>query len=128
MVGPRRPRPERRRGVRCSAWRFHGLVLRACSRLPAAVQINLRNVAIVVEDAPEGYSEIDGQPLGLYQGTPVGERGTGYSLVLPDKVTIFRRPLLRACHTWHQLRSEVELTVLHEIGHHFGIEDHELPF
>ncbi len=128
MVGPRRDRPLRRRGVRCSPWRFNGLVLRACGRLPLAVQRHLQNVAITVEDEPLDARSAEGDPLGLYQGTPLGERGTGYSLVLPDKVTIYRRALLRACHTRRQLKAEVELTLLHEIGHHFGMEDDDLPF
>ena len=128
MVGPRRDRPVRRRGVRCSPWRFHGLVLAACGRLPLAVQRHLQNVAITVEDQPLASISEDGDPLGLYQGTPLGERGTAYSMVLPDKVTIYRRPLLSACNTRRQLKAEIELTLLHEIGHHFGLEDDELPF
>jgi len=103
--------------------------MRACGQLPLIVQHHLQNVAITVEDeALEALSGRGGSPLGLYQGTPLGERGTAYSLVLPDKVTIYRRPLLRACHTRRQLRAEIGLTLLHEIGHHFGMEDNELPF
>ena len=62
------------------------------------------------------------------EGTPIGLRGTDYSLALPDKITVYRRPLLAACHTQRELRDEVRLTVLHEIGHYFGIDDAELPF
>ncbi|HEY3115240.1 MAG TPA: metallopeptidase family protein [Chloroflexota bacterium] len=118
----------RQRGVRCSPWRFHRLVVQACAQLPLVVQQHLQNVAITVEDEPLDDMSGDGSPLGLYQGTPLGERGTAYSLVLPDKVTIYRRALLRACHTRRQLKAEIELTLLHEIGHHFGMEDNELPF
>ena len=49
-------------------------------------------------------------------------------MVLPDKITLYRLPLLAACHSQQELRDEVELTVLHEVGHYFGIEDSELPF
>jgi predicted Zn-dependent protease with MMP-like domain len=49
-------------------------------------------------------------------------------MVLPDKISIYRLPLLRACQSQRELREEVRLTVLHEIGHHFGISDEELPF
>lgn len=128
MVGGSRPRPGRRRGVRCSPRRFHQLVTRACDRLPLHVQRQLRNIAFTVEDEPSEEVERDGGALGLYQGIPIGERGTSYTLTLPDKVTIYRLPLLRACHSQHDLAEQVELTLLHEIGHYFGMSDDELPF
>ena len=128
MVRALRPRPRRRRGVRCSRWRFQQLVSRAYARLPSQVQATLTNIAVTVEDMPSS-AEADGHgPLGLYQGTPVGERGTGYSMVLPDKVTVYRVPLLRACHDQRDLAEEITLTLLHEIGHHVGLDDDDLPF
>lgn len=104
-------------------------MLKAWERLPDKVHRQVHNLAVIVEDEPsKSLSEDGGAPLGLYQGTPLGERGTAYSLVLPDKVTIYRGPLLRACSTRRELVTEIELTLLHEIGHHFGMGDDELPF
>ena len=88
----------------------------------------MHNIVVVVEDGPTEDVITEGGALGLYQGTPIGERGTTYGMLLPDKITIYRRPLLEACHSQAELKEEVRLTVLHEIGHYFGFEDHELPF
>jgi len=96
--------------------------------LPPAVLSRLRNIAITVEDYPS-FEDVPGEgPLGFYQGTPIGERGTGYTMALPDKISVYRLPLLAVCDTQRELRQEVRLTVLHEIGHYFGIGDDELPF
>lgn len=128
MVGGLRARPARRRGVRCSRRRFEQLVAHAYVRLPRQVQAALSNVAVTIDDYPPRDIRDTGGALGFYQGTPIGERGTGYNLTLPDKVTIYRMPLLAACHSAAELREEITLTLLHEIGHHFGLDDHELPF
>ena len=128
MRGAYQRRPTRRRGVRCTRWRFRRMVQHACDELPPRFQQLLHNVAVTVDDFPSAEVRAEGGALGLYQGTPLGERGTGYSMVLPDKITVFRRPLLRACHSQEELRDEIRLTVLHEIGHFFGMDDHELPF
>jgi predicted Zn-dependent protease with MMP-like domain len=88
----------------------------------------LRNVAVTVDDIPPRGVRLEGGALGLYEGTPLAQRGSDYSMVLPDKISIYRLPLLQACHSQRELRDEVRLTVLHEIGHHFGISDAELPF
>ena len=85
-------------------------------------------MVVTVDDFPSRTIRLEGGALGLYEGTPIGLRGTDYSLALPDKITVYRRPLLAACHTQRELRDEVRLTVLHEIGHYFGIDDAELPF
>ena len=65
--------------------------------------------------------------LGLYQGVPYGERQTDYNLVLPDRITIYRRPILAVSRSEAEAREEIRLTVLHEIGHYFGLGDDELP-
>ena len=88
----------------------------------------LVGVAVTVEDTPSRIIRLEGGALGLYEGTPIGQRGTDYTMALPDKITVYRRPLLAACNTQRELRDEIRLTVLHEIGHYFGIEDAELPF
>jgi predicted Zn-dependent protease with MMP-like domain len=96
--------------------------------MPPRFQTLLRNVAVMVEDVPNRTIRLEGGALGLYEGTPIGLRGTDYTMALPDKITIYRRPLLAACNTQRELRDEVRLTVLHEVGHYFGIEDADLPF
>ncbi len=118
----------RRRGVQCSPWRFNQLVAQACASLPPRFQSLLQNVAITVEERPSADVEADGGALGLYEGTPLGERGTSYTLAMPDKITIYRAPLMATCGSYAELREEIRLTLLHEIGHHFGLSDEELPF
>jgi len=104
------------------------MVRLACDALPRRFQDLLRNVAVTVEDDPPRYVRLEGGALGLYEGTPIGQRGTDYHMALPVKISIYRVPLLAACHTQRELRDEVRLTVLHEVGHYFGISDAELPF
>jgi predicted Zn-dependent protease with MMP-like domain len=118
----------RRRGVQCSPWRFNQLVEQACASLPPRFHVLLQNVAITVEDRPSDVIEAEGGALGLYEGTPLGDRGTSYTIAMPDKITIYRAPLMAACSSFAELREEIRLTVLHEIGHYFGMSDDELPF
>ena len=95
----------------------------AVASLPRELRDGISNVAIVVEAEPPA-----GQPLlGLYQGIPLTRRGTGYTGVLPDKITIYRGPLERL-YGGHaeRLRREVRRVVLHEVAHHFGISDERL--
>ena len=114
--------------LRCTRWRFDSVVRRSYRRLPGFVRHLLTNVVLVVEDAPPTGYIVQGTALGTYQGTPLGERGSGYTMVLPDKITIYRRPLIEACSSVRELKGEIELTMLHELGHYFGLDDHELPF
>ncbi len=102
---------------------------RALRDLPNGVQRMLDNVAVVVEDEPSSDQllEMDGDTLfGLYQGVPLTERGSGYSMVLPDKITVFRRPIEDACSTPQQIEDEVRITVIHELAHHLGIDEDRL--
>jgi predicted Zn-dependent protease with MMP-like domain len=116
------PQADRARKIR-----FERLVVRALRRLPPEIRDMLDNVEIVVEDEPTAEqlgSESDGDELfGLYEGTPLTARGSDYSLVLPDKITIFRRPFERACTTPEEMADEIRITVIHELAHHFGIEE-----
>ena len=95
----------------------------ALDSLPPDLRARMSNVEIVIEDEPPA-----GQPLlGLYQGVPLTRRGSSYGAVLPDKITIFRGPLVRLYgHRAETLRREVRRVVLHEIAHHFGISDERL--
>jgi predicted Zn-dependent protease with MMP-like domain len=83
----------------------------------------MSNVEIVVEDEPPPGQRL----LGLYQGVPLTQRGSNYGGVLPDKITIYRRPLIRLFgRDPDRLRREVRRVVLHEVAHHFGISDERL--
>jgi predicted Zn-dependent protease with MMP-like domain len=102
--------------------RFEELVGDALDTIPEPLLHVLSNVVVLVEDDPPA-----GQPLlGLYEGIPLTERDAGYAGVLPDRVTIFRRPILAVCNTPAQVVAEVRTTVVHEIAHHFGIDDDRL--
>ncbi len=78
-------------------------------------------VVLVEEEPPEGE-----QVFGIYDGIPLTERGFDYGGVLPDRIMIFRGPHLRACDSLDDLVSEIHITVVHEIAHHFGIDDDAL--
>lgn len=112
--------------------RFLALVRRALQELPPRFQDALVNVAVVVERRPRRQHLRSarlrpGQTLfGLYEGIPLTERGGDYSLVPPDKVTIFQEPLERACTDERALVAEIRRTVLHELAHYFGLSDEEL--
>jgi predicted Zn-dependent protease with MMP-like domain len=100
--------------------RFEAMVGEALDGLPPALGKLMRNVAVVVDDGG------DGTLLGLYQGVPLTERDSEYSMVLPDRITIFRRTILAICDTEQDVVDEVRATVIHEVGHHFGITDDRL--
>ncbi len=103
--------------------RFEEYARDALESLPSELRLQLSNVEIVIEDEPPRGKRL----LGLYQGVPLTRRSSHYAGVLPDKITIFRGPLMRIYgHDQETLRSEVRRVVLHEIAHHFGISDHRL--
>ena len=107
---------------------FDGLVATALDGVPVELAGLIDNCVVLVEDEPPA-----GEPdlLGVYDGTPLTERDTTYSLVLPDRITIFRNPTLAMCETAEEVVEEVRITVVHEIAHHFGIDDerlHELGY
>jgi predicted Zn-dependent protease with MMP-like domain len=107
---------------------FEVLVSEALDEVPMELAALIDNVAIFVEDdAPAG----DPQLLGIYEGIPLTERGHYYGGVLPDRITIYRNPTLAICETVDDVVDEVNITVVHEIAHHFGIDDarlHELGY
>jgi predicted Zn-dependent protease with MMP-like domain len=102
---------------------FEELVSEALDTIPAELTSMIENCVIVVEDYPP-----PDQPglLGLYEGIPLTERGEFYSAVLPDKISIYRHPTLAICDTMEDVIEEVHITVVHEIAHHFGIDDARL--
>jgi predicted Zn-dependent protease with MMP-like domain len=103
---------------------FSELVLDALDRIPAPLAALMDNVVVLVEDEPPADEPDD--LLGLYVGTPLTERDSSYTFFAPDQVFIFRGPLLRMCADAEELAEEVEITVVHEIAHHFGIDDAQL--
>lgn len=109
--------------------RFSSLVVRALDNLPEEFIELMDNVEIVVDDYPEPH-QLDGvdrnELLGLYEGVPLIERDTNYSLVLPDKITIFQKPIESFCSSDEEIVNQVEKTVRHELAHHFGMDDDEL--
>jgi predicted Zn-dependent protease with MMP-like domain len=107
---------------------FEDLVSEALDQIPPELTALMRNVVVLVEDDPPPD---DPDLLGLYDGVPLTERGAWYGGVLPDRILIFRNPTLRICETREDVVDEVEITVVHEIAHHFGISDarlHELGY
>lgn len=112
--------------------RFEQLVTRAIDSLPEEFLERLENIDIVIADEPSQaqleQSDIDENAtlLGLYEGIPLTERTAGYSFVIPDKITIFRKTIEAACSNDDHMVSEIRRVVLHEIAHHFGISDARL--
>jgi predicted Zn-dependent protease with MMP-like domain len=103
--------------------RFEDYALDALDSLPHDLRASMSNVEIVVEEEPPPGRRL----LGLYQGVPLTRRSSHYGGVAPDKITIFRGPLLRLYgHDPEILRREVRRVVLHEVAHHFGISDERL--
>ena len=101
--------------------KFEQMVTAALDELPEDLGKLMRNVAVTVEHGagPPGL-------LGLYQGVPLTSRTTGYAGVLPDRIIIFRRAICRICNTEDEVTEQVRRTVVHEVGHHFGISDQRL--
>ena len=114
--------------VQMSTEEFDRLVDQAIDSVPAALMELVENCVVLVEAEPP--AELGGL-LGLYDGVPLTERGEFYAGVLPDRILIFREPILAVCDTHDDVVDEVHITVVHEIAHHFGIDDdrlHELGY
>jgi predicted Zn-dependent protease with MMP-like domain len=102
--------------------RFDDLVSDALDLIPPELAAAMDNVVVLVEDRhPE-----DAELLGLYEGVALTERDADYAGSLPDAITIYREALLDACESDADVVEEVAITVIHEIAHHFGIDDHRL--
>ena len=100
---------------------FEDMVVAALDSLPEDLGRLISNVAVTVEHAP-------GPPglLGLYQGIPLTSRTSQYAGVLPDRITIYRRAICAICDTEAEVVEQVRRTVIHEVAHHFGIDDDRL--
>lgn len=114
---------------------FQALVQQALDGLPDEYAKRITNVAVVVEDepSPEVLADLDMDEdedlLGLYQGLPIDKESFFQAGgQLPAKISIYRGPILRLCRTKQEVVQEVRDTVVHEIGHHFGFDDDEMPY
>lgn len=103
---------------------FEDAVSDALDEIPEELARMMDNVVVLIEDeAPADDPEL----LGVYEGTPLTERDGWWAAgALPDRVTIFKGPLERLCETPAELREEITITVIHEVAHHFGIDDDRL--
>lgn len=114
---------------------FEGLVEEAWDALPESFRAQLDNVEVIVEEWPDAETlrlakvRHPSQLLGFYHGVPLTERTRGYHMVAPDRISLYRQPILLHCRTADDVRSLVPHVLRHEIAHHFGISDarlHEL--
>jgi predicted Zn-dependent protease with MMP-like domain len=108
--------------VEMSLKRFEELVSDALDQVPPNFAKAMDNVVVLVEE----HNEEEPTILGLYHGIALTERNSDYGGVLPDRISIYREPILWMCETEEQVVEEVLITVIHELGHHFGIDDHKL--
>lgn len=111
---------------------FEDLVVEALDSLPEGLLDVMSNVEVTVQPWPtreqlQSVGVRRGTLLGLYEGIPLTRRhSSSYSIVVPDKVTIFQRPIERICSTREEIVDQVRETVIHEVAHHFGIDDDRL--
>ena len=120
--------------LRMSRNEFEKVVAQALDGLPDEIAELVENVVVVVEDEPtdEELVSVGLDPetetlFGLYQGTALPDRGADFAHALPDRVVIYRLPLLAECGDRSELVREIQDTVVHEVGHYFGLEDEDLP-
>jgi len=110
-------------GYRLTPEEFDAAVEEALDLIPAEFRDAMANVAVLVETVPpEGEEEL----LGVYDGVPVTDWGQDWGGGLPDRITLFQGPLERMCQTREELLDEIAVTVVHEVAHHFGIDDDRL--
>ena len=111
---------------------FQRLVIEAVALIPKRFRREMKNLALVVEDEPsaELLAEMEIEPpdslYGLYQGTPLPERTWAYGNNLPDRITIFQRPIEEECDDEDDVRAVIGETLIHEVGHYFGMSEEEI--
>jgi len=118
--------------LRLTRTQFEKLVAQAVESLPSRFLRRLENVDVVVEDEPSDDDrelagiEPGGTLLGLYQGVPQTDRGTWYGNTLPDRIVIYQRSVEAIARDRREIRKEIRITLMHEIGHHFGLGEDDL--
>ena len=112
--------------------KFTELVEEALREIPARFRREMRNVAVVVEDEPppDVLDDVEAEPdetlFGLYQGTPLPDRGWSYGNALPDRISIYQGPIEEACEDDDEIRDCIAETIIHEFGHYFGMSEEEI--
>jgi predicted Zn-dependent protease with MMP-like domain len=112
--------------------RFERLVAEAVTLIPKRFRREMKNLALVVEDEPseELLDEMEIEPpdslYGLYQGTPLPERSWAFGNALPDRITIYQRPIEEDCEDEDEVRAVIGETLIHEVGHYFGMSEDRL--
>ena len=109
--------------MQLSETEFDDLVADGLDRIPSGLAALMDNVVVLVEAEPPAD---DPELLGLYVGTPLTDRDSGYTFRPPDQIFVYRGPLLRMCEDADDLAEEIAITVVHEVAHHFGIDDEQL--
>jgi predicted Zn-dependent protease with MMP-like domain len=111
---------------------FRRLVLEAVTLIPKRFRREMKNLALVVEDEPaaELLADMEIEPpdslYGLYQGTPLPERTWAFGNTLPDRITIYQRPIEEECDDEDEIRAVIGETLIHEVGHYFGLSEEEI--
>lgn len=118
---------------RVSPERFAEIVAEAIDSIPESIHRHVENLAIVVEDEPDretlldlGLDPDEDSLYGFYDGTPITERGDAFGGMLPDRIVIYYLPLTEDFGDEYHLRREIQRTVIHEVGHYFGLSDREI--
>jgi predicted Zn-dependent protease with MMP-like domain len=112
--------------------KFERLVVEAITLIPKRFRREMKNLALVVEDEPSIalLQEMEVVPpdslYGLYQGTPLPERSWGFGNVLPDRITLYQRPIEEDCDDEDDIRAVIGETLIHEVGHYFGLSEEEI--
>lgn len=122
--------------MRLTRGEFEALVEEALHELPEQFSALLENVAVVVEEEPDEEdlevlgddAEDDDELLGIYRGVALTERTHDMLPMLPDQIAIFRGPIMRVCASRREAIEEIRDTVIHELGHYFGLDDDEMPY
>jgi predicted Zn-dependent protease with MMP-like domain len=111
---------------------FERLVAEAVTLIPRRFRREIRNLALIVEDEPTDdlLAEMEIEPpdslYGLYQGTPLPERTWAFGNTLPDRIVLFQRPIEEDCEDEDEMRAVIGETLIHEIGHYFGLSEEEI--
>lgn len=118
--------------VEVSQKQFEEFVAEAIDAIPKKYAERMNNVGFVVEDEPNEEQRqklhlVDGATLyGLYEGIPLTQRTSGYSMVLPDKITLFKKPMEWTSNTLNDLKEQIKHTIWHELAHHFGLNHDQI--
>lgn len=105
--------------------RFEKLVEQSLARLPKVFRSKLTNIAIIVEDKPPREAGRDDLLLGLFHGVPLTDKST-FQISMPDRIFLYQRNIEAVCSSDEEIRREIRATLLHELGHYFGLSEEEL--